>query len=115
MKQFLLISAFLLNFACLNAQVNQNNKKTDKSISLPVRTKIDKSKLLKPIKDNVAKAFPDAKIYSAYKNEAKGVITYSVHVAINDKKWSLIYDSKGKYIKKEEIKPPPSSTPAPKK
>ena len=115
MKSFVLIFLFLISYTFLNAQVKQVNRKDNKSISLPVRTKIDQSKLLLPIKDNIAKSFPGAKILIAYKNEAKGVVTYSVQVMFNVTKWTLIYDSKGKYIKKEEITTPSTVSPVPTK
>ena len=106
MRSFILIIILLIvQFSYSNVQEKPENKKVAKSATLPIKTRINSSALLQTIQDNIKKGFPEAKIINANKNEAKGVITYSVQVKINDSKWSLIYDSKGKYIKKEEIKP----------
>ena len=101
MKKRLLIIAMLLNVLFLYAQ---EHSVINKKPTLPVKTMIDQSKLIKPIKDHIAKRFHNATILNAYKNEADGLVTYSVHVYLNDSKWSLIFNDKGKYIRKEVIK-----------
>ena len=114
MKKVLFVIALCVTVMLANAQ-NQNaptttttttTTKVAKTAPMPGKTVVKQADLLKPIQDNMAKDYADAKFLKAFKNDAKGVVTYEVHVSLKDVKWTLVYDKDGKFIKKEEMKKP---------
>lgn len=126
MKKVLFVIALCVSVALANAQT-QTAPKTPakpapavKTATMPGKTVVKEAELLKPITENIAKDYAGAKIVKAFKNDAKGVVTYEVHVSTKDNaKLTLVYDKDGKFIKKEEMKTPTTApakvAPAPKK
>jgi hypothetical protein len=126
MKKVLFVIALCVSVSLANAQ-NQNAPKTTTPptpapkvmkapAAMPTRTVVKEAELLQPIKDNIAKDFTGAKLNVSFKIEAKGVVTYEVHVTAKDNvRWTLVYDKDGKFIKKEEMKMPQVKKPEVKK
>jgi hypothetical protein len=77
----------------------------EEGILLAEETEMEESSLPQSIKDALAKDFKDCKIDEVEKVSAKDVTTFEMEAKCGKTKSELVFDTNGKLISKEEMKP----------
>lgn len=91
------------------AEFNMNKKEMsvvidEKGHLIEIETEIKEAELPQALKATLAKDFAGYKIDECEKAEAKGVVTYEMEARKDKIEYELVFDSKGKLLKKEEKK-----------
>lgn len=76
----------------------------EKGTLLETETEIKESELPQAIKAAIAKDFTGYKLKEISKVESNNIESYEIEAELNHVTWELIFDNKGKLIKKEQEK-----------
>jgi hypothetical protein len=110
MKKLMFVVSLCLAIVFANAQEQKSEikevkklEKSEKAVQIPTKVKVAEAELLPVIKDNIAKDYAGAKIERSFRVDAKGVVTYEIHILKDNAKMFLVYDKDGRFIKKEDL------------